>query len=216
MCYDARMSIIALTINIISVIFLLHFAKHSNPKEKSQLMIVSYFLLYVGVMQFWDTVFWLNNSDTLVNKYSTKAAMLWNHFEPIVLFLLIWLINVKIKTPSLIFIGLYVIGCVIYSCAIFSKLDGTKKTEKSGDSLDWEWNHFEYADIFYLLFLVTLIVLFYFEFDGWIRIVSIFLTIISFLFSFYKYRMNMSVGRVWCYIAAFFPVIYLIKLIYKN
>ena len=39
MCYDAQMSIIALTINIISVMFLLHFSKHSSEKEKTQLMI---------------------------------------------------------------------------------------------------------------------------------------------------------------------------------
>lgn len=215
MCYDAQMSIIALTINIISVIFLLHFSKNSSPKEKSQLMIISYFFLYVGVMQFWDAVFWLNDSNTLVNKYSTKAAMLWNHFEPIILFFLIWVINGKIKMPSLIFIGLYVIACILYSGSIFSKLDGTKQTQKSGDSLDWEWNHFQFSEIFYILFLATLIVLFYFEFDGWIRNISIFLTMTSFLFSVYKYRLNNSVGRFWCYIASFLPLIYLIKLIYK-
>jgi L-asparagine transporter-like permease len=167
-------------------------------------------------MQFWDTVFWLNDSNTVINQYSTKAAMLWNHFEPIVLFLLIWIINGKVKTPSFIFISLYMVSCVIYSSVIFSKLGGTKQTEKSGESLDWEWNHFEYAEIFYLIFLATLVVLFYFEFDGWVRIVSIFLTIISFFFSVYKYRMNMIVGRIWCYITAFLPLIYLMKLIYKN
>lgn len=211
MCYDVRMSIIALTINIISVIFLLHFSK-----EKSQLMIMSYFLLYVGFMQFWDVVFWLNDANTVVNKYSTKAAMIWNHFEPIILFLLIWVINGKVKSPSIIFIGLYMIVSVIYSGSIFFKLSGTKKTERSGDSLDWQWNYFEFYEVFYMLFLVTLTVLFYFEFDGWIRNVSIFLTITSFLFSVYKYRIKVSVGRFWCYIAAFFPIIYLIKLIYKN
>lgn len=211
MCYDARISIIALIVNIISSIFLLNFAKRCNPTEKSQLIIISYFFLYVGVMQFWDTIFWLNNASTLVNKYSTKAAMLWNHFEPIVLFLLIWAIKGEIKTPSLIFIGLYMIACTIYSISIFSQLDGTKQTEKSGDSLDWEWNHFQFAELFYLLFLATLIVLFYFEFNGWIRNLSILLAITSFAFSVYKYRINMSVGRFWCYIAAFFPVVYLIN-----
>jgi hypothetical protein len=216
MCYDARMSIIALTINIISVIFLLHFSKHSSPKEKSELMIISYFFLYVGVMQFWDTVFWLNDSNTVINQYSTKAAMLWNHFEPIVLFLLIWIINGKMKRTSFIFIGLYMVACIIYSVSIFSKLGGTKQTKRSGDSLEWEWNYFKFNDLFYMLFLATLVVLFYFEFDGWTRNVSIFITITSFLFSVYKYQFNVSVGRFWCYIAAFFPLIYLIKLIYKN
>lgn len=215
MCYDVRMSIIAFIINIISVIFLLHFSKHSSPKEKSELMIVSYIFIYIGVMQIWDAVFWLYDADTLVNKYATKAAMLWNHFEPIVLFVLIWVINGKVKTPSLIFIGLYMIACLIYTSLNFSKLDGTKQTQKSGDSLDWEWNHFQFSRPFYLLFLATVIVLFYFEFDGWIRNLSIFLVISSFLFSFYKYQIKASVGRFWCYIAAFLPLIYLIKLIYK-
>ena len=108
------------------------------------------------------------------------------------------------------------IASVIYSGSIFSKLDGTKKTERSGDSLDWQWNYFKFYELFYTLFLATLFFLFYFEFDGWIRNVSIFLTIASFFFSMYKYGINASVGRFWCYIAAFFPVIYLIKLIYKN
>jgi hypothetical protein len=210
------MSIIALTVNIISVIFLLYFAKRSNPKEKSQLMIISYFFLYVGVMQFWDTIFWLNNENTLTNQYATKAAMLWNHFEPIVLFLLIWMINGKVKTPSIIFIGIYAVACLIYSGSNFSKLDGTKKTEKSGDSLDWGWNHFQFAEPFYLLFLATLVVLLYFEFDGWIRNLSIFLAITSFLFSVYKYRLKMTIGRFWCYIISFLPLIYIIKLLYKN
>jgi len=216
MCYDVRMSIIAFVINIVSVIFLLHFSKKSSPKEKSQLMIISYFLLYVGVMQFWDAVFWLNDADTLVNKYATKAAMIWINLEPIILFLLIWLINGKVKTPSIIIIGIYTIVSIIYSESIFSKLGGTKPTEQSGDSLDWKWTKFKFSDPFYILFLATLILLTYFELDGWIRNLSIFLIISTFLFSVYKYRIKMTIGRFWCYIGAFLPIIYLIKLMYKK
>jgi hypothetical protein len=117
------------------------------------------------------------------------------------------------KRTSFIFIGLYMVACIIYSGSIFSKLGGTKKTKRSADSLYWEWNYFKFNDLFYMLFLATLVVLFYFEFDGWIRNVSIFITIASFLFSMYKYQVNVSVGRFWCYIAAFSPLIYLIKLI---
>ena len=72
MCYDVKTSVIALMTNIISCILLFYYANNN------QLKVLSLFFLFVGVMQFWDIIFWTYKPDTIINKVSTKLAMIWN------------------------------------------------------------------------------------------------------------------------------------------
>ena len=178
-----------------------------------QLKVIALFFLFVGGMQFWDSIFWSFDENTTVNKCSTKAAMVWNHLEPIVLALLIVVVmNQPLHTRSKVILSLYIIAICIYTGYAWSKLHGTKKTVKSQDSLDWQWNHMKYASLIYSLFLLCLVILFYDHFTGWVKWFSIFLTIASFAFSVYKYSIKDSVGRFWCYQAAFAPLLFIVML----
>lgn len=205
MCFDRKTSIIALLINIISSL-VLYFST-----TNVQLKVIALFFLFVGGMQFWDSIFWTFDESTTINKCSTKAAMVWNHLEPIVLALLIVVVmGESLQTRSKVILLLYTVVIFIYSGYAWSRLRGTTKTEESQDSLDWRWNHMEHASLVYSLFLLCLVVLFYDHFTGWVKWFSIFLTVASFAFSMYKYSIKASVGRFWCYQAAFAPLLFLL------
>jgi hypothetical protein len=206
MCYDYKTSIQALTINVISSIIL-----YNSIPTNVQLKTIALFSLFVGVMQLWDALFWIYPEQTTVNQYATKAAMIWNHLEPIVLGLLIMYVMGK-SLPSLskYIFTLYIIFSIIYTVSGWFQIKGTTTTIESKDSLNWQWNHLQFAEMFYILFLLCLIILFYENFTGWISGLSILLTIFTFAFSYYKYDIKKSTGRFWCYFAAFTPLFYLI------
>jgi len=176
------------------------------------------FYLFVGIMQFWDMIFWSYPTDTMVNQCATKAAMIWNHLEPVVLgLLIIFLMKEKLTKLSSIVFYVYIVSAIAYSVYVYGKLKGTEPTENTKGSLYWEWNNVtEFKWCFYAIFLVTLLVLVYSHFSGWIRNVSIISILGLFLFSWYKYSVKNSTGRFWCYFAAFVPLIYVFVLICKK
>ena len=83
MCYTAKDSLNAYVINFISSILLY---KYSNSND---MKILALFLLFVGQMQLFDYLFWVNLKCNKINKLVTKLAIIFNHLQPIVLFLLI-------------------------------------------------------------------------------------------------------------------------------
>ncbi len=140
-------------------------------------------------MQFWDIIFWTNDENTKLNKYTTKIAMLWNHFEPIILFLLIVFYRMTNGPISFPIILLYTIIMIMYTLNTWNNVVKTGKYyRKEGNkeiknSLFWEWNYTEWAFPFYTIFLITLVVLSYENFSGSIRILFVFFIIFTFLFS---------------------------------
>ena len=209
MCYDIQTSLFALFINIISCFTLFLY----TPNK--QLKAISLFFLFVGFMQFWDSVFWTYDASTLINKYSTKMAMIWNHMEPIILALLICYYINPLTLPSKIILLIYTISIIIYSLNGWNKLKGTEATKDTCGSLYWEWNYMPGTVFVYTIFLICLIVL-SLQFKDWIKWLTIFIIIFTFFFSFYKYNINSSVGRFWCYFAAFSPILFLCGAIYNN
>lgn len=84
------------------------------------------------------------------------------------------------------------------------------KERDTKNSLFWEWNYMEGSVPFYTFFLITLLVLSYQNFSGWIRNLSLFYILFTFFFSLYKYKIDKGVGRFWCYFAAYGPIFYLL------
>jgi hypothetical protein len=84
------------------------------------------------------------------------------------------------------------------------------KERDTKNSLFWEWNYMEGSILFYTIFLITLVVLSYENFSGWIRNLSLFYILFTFFFSLYKYKIDKGVGRFWCYFAAYGPIFYLL------
>lgn len=206
MCYTLKTSIFTFIINIIFCISLYLYAKNNQ-----QLKVVSLFFLYVGVMQFWDMIFWIYKPDTKINKYATKMAMLWNHFEPIVLYLLIVFIMKKNDAISTTTFITYSILMLIYSIANWNKIQSTGVYYRNEikNSLFWEWNYMPGSIYFYSIFLLTLLILTYKNMTGWIRDISLFFIVFTFFFSLYKYQIDKSVGRFWCYFAAYGPIFFI-------
>ncbi len=217
MCYTPEVSRNAFVINIVSCLVLFVLARiklQSKPELKNQYTTVVFFFLFVGLMQLFDYIFWTNSANTSINRTTTKIAMISNHLQPIVLGLLImFVMNKNLDGISKSVLGLYTVVMVVYSIANWNKLKGTQKTIESKDSLNWTWNHFKYSEILYTLFLASLVVLFYRNFsDARLRTVSVFLVVVSFFFSLWKYQIKLSTGRFWCYFASLAPLIYLILL----
>jgi hypothetical protein len=209
MCYDIKTSLFALIINIITSITLF-----MSTKNK-QLKTISLFFLFVGFMQFWDIIFWKYDASTLININSTKIAMIWNHLEPIILALLICYYINPLTISSKIIVGIYTVSVIIYSINAWNKLKGTEVTKDTCGSLYWQWNNMKGSMFVYTIFLLCLIIL-SLQFDDWIKLLSISIIVITFFFSFYKYRINSSSGRFWCYFSAFSPILFLIYISFNH
>lgn len=217
MCYSAQQSIIALTINVVSCFTMFYYLSTTTTQTtetKNQLMAITVFLLFVGGMQLWDTIFWLNSKKSWLNQAATKAAMIWNNLEPVILAVaIVYFLGQPLKTLSKYMLYFYVGLISVYSFFGWFKLNGTGQTPASQDSLFWEWNHLRGFHLVYPFFLFTILTLIYQHFSGWIKWFSFLLMLGTFLFSFIKFEFVKSTGRYWCYFAAFAPLIYLAKLL---
>ena len=221
MCYDIQTSLIALVVNIVISIALFIVAKNKENKERdanvsNQLKAVALFFLFVGFMQFWDILFWSYDATTKVNMYATKMAMIWNHLEPVVLALLIYLFMGKLTMPSMIALAVYVVAIVAYSANGWSELRGTDASKDTCGSLYWQWNNMKGNTFVYGLLLICLLMLVQQQFTGWVKWLSMVIITSTFFFSLYKYSINASVGRFWCYFAAFCPIFFLIGIAFSQ
>ena len=218
MCYDIQTSLIALVINIVTsiVLFIVAKNKERDANVSNQLKAVALFFLFVGFMQFWDILFWSYDATTKVNMYATKMAMIWNHLEPIVLALLIYLFIGKLTLPSMIMLVVYTVAIVAYSANGWSELRGTESTKDTCGSLYWQWNNMKGNTFVYGLLLICLLMLVQQQFTGWVKWLSMVIITSTFFFSLYKYSINASVGRFWCYFAAFCPIFFLIGIAFLE
>ena len=210
MCYTSSTSIKAFIIGVVSSLLLITLDfKNKNVDTNKSYKIIGYFFLFVTLMQLYDAIFWNNPPPTNTNKITTKLAMITNHLQPIVLGLLIYYFNRNMEETSKIALIVYTICITLYTINAWNKVEYTTVSNRSNPSLDWEWNHQYGAPIVYFIFLVTLIILFYqnVKVGG---ILAAILTLVSFLFSLYKYQIKAASGRFWCYFAAFAPVIFLL------
>ena len=218
MCYDIQTSLIALVINIVTsiVLFIVAKNKERDANVSNQLKAVALFFLFVGFMQFWDILFWSYDATTKVNMYATKMAMIWNHLEPVVLALLIYLFIGKLTMPSMIALAVYAVAIVAYSVKGWSKLGGNEASKETCGSLYWQWNYMEGSALAYGLFLICLLLLAQQQFTGWVRCLFMVIITSTFFFSLYKYSINASAGRFWCYFAAFCPIFFLIGIAFSQ
>jgi len=201
MCYTAGKSIYAFIVGSLISLYLFN-------KPNSDLKIIGGFFFFVTFMQLFDYIFW-TTKNVETNRLTTKIACIFNHLQPLVLAYLI----VKYKgylSPELKkLVLLYALVIIVYTGSNWDSLDTTVITEESSPSLNWEWNHWEYAEGVYILFLIVLMALFFYNINPPYNKVSIMLVFISFLFSYYKYQIQKSMGRFWCYFAAYSPAIFL-------
>lgn len=208
MCYDLEASQRASVIGIISAFILYQSTNNSRLKG------LAIFFGYVSLMQIYDWIFWetqdlLDPTKKKINQFFTKLAMITNHLQPLVYaWVIVYIAKLSLSNTCINLLILYAISGLIYSINIWNTLDVTVPTEKSGDSLDWEWNSGYGASIVYALFLASFTVT-SLQIPGALGITLSLINILTFLFSA-KTAKNKNIGRLWCNIAAYVPLFLLI------
>lgn len=212
MCYTSEVSMIAFVINLFCCIFLYIYGEYiSNNNFK----IIALSAGFIGLMQFYDFIFWNNQSKNNINKIFTKIALASNNLQPIILALLIIIYTNKIGIFSKVMTILYTICAIIYSIYCWNKVDYTLVNNVSSPGLFWSWNNLKYSTLFYTLFIITLILLFIDNFSFPFNIILGLIYLLTFIMSQY-YIKQKTIGRFWCYFSAFIPLLIVISTLIYN
>jgi hypothetical protein len=158
----------------------------------------------------------VNCNDT--NKNVTKAGVVINHLEPLILLGGITLFSKK-KLPLFVIIlfCIFMILISLYTVNIFNQMDKTDNvcttvSNQSNPHLDWKWNHADFNMIVYPLFLTMLVLLSYYGLEN--GHINAGMILIGFLTSWKIYGNKRSTGAMWCFMAAFAP--WLLYFIYNK
>lgn len=197
MCYTFKASIANGIISLVTS--MLVYANTTNKVVKS----LALFFLFVSLMQWYDAIFWMTDK-TNVNYFFTKIAMITNHLQPIILYLLISQ-NVKMNSMTQVSLIAYMIYALVYSIYAFYTIDYTVVTELSSPALDWKWNNLPGSEMMYFL-LLTVFTLVSLNIPGILSIVMLVLNFGSFFFSYYTFKRE-NIGQMWCILAAYAPLI---------
>lgn len=201
MCYSAEASTYAFVFSSVSSLLLMQVEPALGA-----------FFLFVGLMQLFDLVFWLNQdqSGSRINWVTTKVAMIANHLQPVVLaWMLMYFRDTQLSVETQTLLLTYVICIIIYTALAWRHTSYTKVTEKSYPSLYWEWNDMPGSSLVYALFLMSLVALIWEGFAYPVNIIMSALSVISFFLSAYYYKGRTAVGRFWCYFASYAPLLVL-------
>lgn len=200
MCYTANDSLLGYIINTISSLLLFTIA------DDAQFKVMSLFLLFVGQMQLFDFAFWKNQSCTVTNTIITKIATIFNHLQPIILYLLQGIYGFKQSDLSLTIFLLYIVIGIPYNINAFSSV---KCTLPANGVMKWDWNHLRGAELYYALFIGYLFFASFNFNNVYFGILSALATILTFFIAHKTPLLNISVGRIWCYYAALMPLIFI-------
>ena len=166
-----------------------------------QYKIIGLFFAFVILMQGIDYLLWKHQQCDDLNKNISTTGMLLNHLQPIILFILK---NVYLKTSKVeVFVLIvYLMTIIPYSLQF---IKDKKCTEKSKTNhLLWKWNGLDYAEIVYIIFLITLVILSSFN-----KSFSL-IIFLSFFLSYFIYHNETVVGNMWCFFAVFAPLFFYI------
>ena len=211
MCYSANTSLFVFSVYVLtSALLFVYPAKSNTPK------ILASFFMFVAVIQLFDYIFWthqdMRDKNTAnVNYIFTKTAMIWNHMQPIVLAILILLYKARLTYASQLIILYYTLFAIVYSIIAYNKITYTLAIDHENNKiLYWEWNYiYIICWVFYSLFLLTLVILCYENFEYPINIIACMICVLSFSLSGYYWK-NTIWGRYWCKIVGFIPIIFLL------
>jgi hypothetical protein len=202
MCITSLDSILVYFINIASTYLLYNFGGSDDAK------VTALFLLFVGQMQIFDYIFWETEKCSTLNKITTKIAILFNHFQPILLYYLLKHYGMNMSRLSTILKSLYIYAATIYSIFALYKVHCTGISEKTG-IIYWEWNFMPFNKLFYLLFMIFMISTVNNFKDKKYSYFLNFLIVSTYILGHFKYVLNETTGRIWCYYAAILPVLVL-------
>ena len=195
MCFSKEVSLVTFILGL----FTSYLCYSVNTPEYK---IIGLFFAFVILMQGIDYLLWEHQQCDDLNKNISTTGMLLNHLQPIILFILK---NVYLKTSKVeVFVLIvYLMFIIPYSLQF---IKDKKCTEKSKNNhLLWKWNGLDYAEIVYIIFLITLVIL-------GLKINKSFSLImfLSYFISYFIYNNENVAGNMWCFFAVFIPLFYYI------
>lgn len=200
MCYSAEASIVTFAIGITFSALLA--AKGGDD------LIVGGFLGFVVAMQGLEYLLWENQLCTAANANISKAAMLFNHAQPLILGgLALWLGRPAARVTISLLLVAYSIIAALYSKRWLdnSSLHCTKQAE--GDPhLVWQWNDMPQGAAMYGLFLALIVLIPALGFKDrtyGLGLGALGATLFGTSAALYK---RQYVGAMWCLYAALAPL----------
>lgn len=197
MCFNARISLTTYIVGMIGSFLL--WQKNYKPE--------ALFYFWVIQMQLIEYFIWNNLSCSATNNYITKAGIIINHTEPIVLWLGILYFS-KLKLDN--WVNFLMLGFIIltffYTKSIFDN-SCTTITKESSPHLHWLWNSGQNAKIYYTYFLMMFVILSIYGLEN--GIIHAILCVISLGISYKIYGDKHAVGAIWCFMAALSPFLLL-------
>jgi len=173
--------------------------------------IIGVFFGFVIFMQLIEYLLWKHQECDQYNKNLTIAGMVLNHLQPLVLFLAVILFNKNIPSNNLkimiMAVIIYVIIIIPYSLQF--KKNCTLKCKESNNHLVWRWNHMNRAEVVYIIFLISMMVITFLGMPAHNILYSI-ITLLTFVISAVIYGKQQVAGALWCFIAAFTPLVYFV------
>jgi hypothetical protein len=211
MCYSKEVSQRSFIINVITCYILYNYNSNNNTHK-----ILALFFSFVGLMQLFDWIFWenqnmSNENEKNVNFAFTKISMFANHLQPIILTILLYIFNGKLPNLSLYIVIFYIIIVLPYTTTTYYDIDYTlvKIKNNTKTSLYWQWNSAHNNYLVYTVFLITLSVLSFQNFNYPMNIILVFINLSSFFLANFYYKSEF-VGEVWCENASLIPLLLLI------
>lgn len=191
MCYNEQIS---LTTYIIGLIGSLWLTTTNRP--------LGLFYLSVIQMQLIDYIAFRNLTCSSTNKTATRAGILINHLEPIVLYAALLATGAQLPSFVHFTVVMYIMAASWYVSKALSKVTCTKVSCQSEPYLFWEWNDLPGKSIVYGLFLLVLVLLSVYGLKSTTHTVIV---LASFTLSHVMYGGKRATGAMWCWFAAFIP-----------
>lgn len=197
MCFSQNASIVSFLVGMSSSLYCYSLG---TPDSK----VFGVFFAFVSLMQTIDYLLWRHQFCDYYNKAVSMFGMILNHFQPILLGLLLLLYKSSSinKNTVLYILGVYLLFIIPYSMQFIDNPECTIKDHKTG----FQWNGIEKnKTITYLVFLLCISALFYLGFGSYAGILSVLTFVLTIIFY------SSKVGATWCFFAVGVPVLYALK-----
>jgi hypothetical protein len=199
MCYSLRASLVALSAAAVGCLLLLR-------REPAIALLFG----YLSLMQLFDAVFWLDPTRTRLNAAATKAAMIVNHLQPLAFAAVTRFVQgVPLRAPAVVALGAYAVCAAAYTAVHWRRVDYTLPVPNPGGraSLLWKWNYQAGTQLVYGLYLTSVVLLALLHYAWPLNAVLTGLLVATFAASIHRFKSSADVGRMWCHMGAFVPVV---------
>ena len=207
MCFSANISLFTFIVGIIGAILCVSLGEIID-------IVFGLFLGFVSLMQLIEYLLWKHQKYDYYNKILSIIGMILNHLQPIVLGIILLLVSNPTNYQKYIIISIIFIYllCAIPYSIMFLKNTNNQYTIKNKKTkhLTWKWNEEKYAISFYIVFLLSIVLLFIYGMPTiqqgiFLAFITIFLYLSTLLFYYSKH-----LGSMWCFYSSLVPIVYYI------